>query len=386
MTKYKVTLTQAERDELLSITKGGTHSSKKIIHALILLNCDEGAFAEKISNEAVAKVLKIGPRTIDRLKKKFVEEGFEVALENRPTTRVLENRPTTRVYERKADGDVEAHLVALSCSKAPEGFARWSLRLLADKMVELNYVEGISYETVRRVPKKNELKPWKVKGWIIPPLKNSDFVAQMEQVLDVYKDAYNEAYPEVCMDESPKQLIKETRVAIEIKSGGERKEDYEYERCGVTNILMANEPLSGKRFVKITDEKKKKDWAEFVKEIADIHYPKATKIRLVMDNYGTHKAAALYETFEPQEAKRIWDRFEFIYTPKHGSWLNMAEIELHVLMGQCLNRRIDDVAVMKSEAAVWQKHRNNKCATINWQFKNEQARIKLKKIYPSIDE
>lgn len=152
MKKYKITLTQEEREELLSITKGGMHSSKKVIHSLILLNCDEGEFSEKVNNEEVAKVLKIGPRTIDRLKKKFVEEGFEAA---------LENRPTTRVYERKADGDVEAHLVALSCSKAPEGFTRWSLRLLADKMVELEYVDDISYETVRRVLKKTNLSPGK---------------------------------------------------------------------------------------------------------------------------------------------------------------------------------------------------------------------------------
>jgi hypothetical protein len=152
MVKYKVTLTEKERVELLSITKGGTHSSKKVIHALILLNCDEGEFSDKVNNEEVARVLKIGDRTIDRVKKKFVEDGCEAA---------LENRPTTRVYDRKADGDVEAHLVALSCSKAPEGFSRWSLRLLADKMVELEYVDEISYETVRRVLKKTNCIPGK---------------------------------------------------------------------------------------------------------------------------------------------------------------------------------------------------------------------------------
>ncbi len=152
MKKYKVTLTQKEREELLSITKGGMHSSKKVIHSLILLNCDEGKFSKKVNNEEVARVLKIGSRTIDRLKKKFVEEGFEAA---------LENRPTTRVYKRKADGDVEAHLVALSCSKAPKGFTRWSLRLLADKMIELEYVDDISHETVRRVLKKTNLSPGK---------------------------------------------------------------------------------------------------------------------------------------------------------------------------------------------------------------------------------
>ncbi len=207
----------------------------------------------------------------------------------------------------------------------------------------------------------------------------------MEQVLDVYKDAYDEDYPVVCMDESPKQLIKETRMPIKIKRGSEKKEDYEYERCGVTNIFLANEPLAGKRFVEVTKQKTKTDWASFIKTIADEYYPNAKKIRLVMDNYGTHKPSALYEAFKPEEAKRIWDRFEFIYTPKHGSWLNMAEIELHVLMGQCLNRRIDDIEIMKEEAQAWQNHRNNKKAVIDWQFKNEEARIKLKKLYPSIN-
>lgn len=207
----------------------------------------------------------------------------------------------------------------------------------------------------------------------------------MEQVLDVYKEPYNEECPVVCMDESPKQLIKETRIPIKMKKGCERKEDYEYERCGVANIFMANEPLAGKRYVKVTKQKKKTDWAVFIKEIADEHYPEATKIRLVMDNYCTHKAAALYEAFKPEEAKRIWDRFEFIYTPKHGSWLNMAEIELHVLMGQCLNRRIDKMDVMQAETKAWQDHRNNKNSTIDWQFKTENARIKLKKLYPSIN-
>ena len=208
----------------------------------------------------------------------------------------------------------------------------------------------------------------------------------MEMVLDVYKTPYNEAFPVVCMDESPKQLIKETRMAIERKPGCDAREDFEYERCGVANIFMANEPLSGKRFVKITERKTKKDWAKFIKEIADDHYPTATKIRLVMDNLATHKAAALYDAFPPEEAKRIWDRFEFIHTPKHGSWLNMAEIELNVLMGQCLNRRIDNLETMKEEAQAWQEYRNNKEAIINWQFTNEKARIKLKRLYPTISD
>ena len=206
----------------------------------------------------------------------------------------------------------------------------------------------------------------------------------MEQVLDVYKRPYSKENPLICMDESPKQLIKETRIPIQMKPGAERKEDYEYERCGVCNIFMANEPLKGKRFIKITEFKTKKDWAEFIKEIADLHYSKEKKITLVMDNYGTHTPGALYEAYPPQEAKRILDRFEFVYTPKHGSWLNMAEIELNVLMGQCLSRRIDNMIEIKKEVNAWQKDRNNKEAKINWQFTNDKARIKLKKLYPTI--
>ncbi len=228
------------------------------------------------------------------------------------------------------------------------------------------------------------MKPCRVKGWIIPPFESGYFVAHMELVLDVYKMPYNSDLPVVCMDESPKQLIKKTRVPIVSKPGSDAKVDFEYERCGVANIFMANEPLTGKRYVKVTEKKTKTDWAAFIKEIADEHYPSAKKIRLVMDNLGTHKLAALYETFAPQEAKRICDKFEFVYTPKHGSWLNMAEIELHVLMSQCLAARIDNIEKMKEEVSAWQQSRNNKEAKINWQFTNEKARIKLKRLYPTI--
>lgn len=219
---------------------------------------------------------------------------------------------------------------------------------------------------------------------MIPPLENSDFVAHMESVLDVYKTPYDADFPVVCMDESPKQLIKHTRIPMAGKPGRGAREDYEYSRQGVANIFMANEPLAGQRFITITEKKTKKEWAHFIKNIADNHYPDAVKIRLVMDNLNTHKPSALYETFPPPEAKRLWDRFEFIYTPKHGSWLNMAEIELHVLMSQCLNRRISNMATIKKEVKAWEQSRNNKEAKINWQFKTDDARIKLKRLYPTI--
>ncbi|MDR1880033.1 MAG: IS630 family transposase, partial [Tannerellaceae bacterium] len=351
------------------------HTSQEFRNACILLNSDEGEFGNKSTAETIAKILHVHIKTVERLKQRFVEEGFESCLSRKDYPEVL---------NIKTDGDFEAHLIALSCSEAPAGYVRWSLRLLAEKVVELNYIDSISHETVRKVFKKNEIKPWRVQGWVIPPLENSDFVACMEFVLDVYKQAYNPMYPVICMDESPKQLIKDTRVAIPMSPGCDAKIDYEYERCGVANIFMVNEPLTGKRYVDVTERKTKKDWAELIRKIADEYYPNAEKIRLVMDNLNTHKPSSLYEAFTPQEAKRIWDRFEFIYTPKHGSWLNMAEIEIHVLMGQCLKRRIGDMETMKQQVDAWQKDRNNKDAKINWQFTNDDARIKLKKLYPTI--
>ncbi len=221
---------------------------------------------------------------------------------------------------------------------------------------------------------------------MIPPEKSGEFVANMERVLDVYKRPYDKDYPVVCMDESPKQLIGEGRPATAMKPGQEARVDYEYVRNGAVNIFMANEPLKGKRIVEVTGFKTKKDWAMFIKEIADNHYPKAKKITLVMDNFKTHAASAFYETFEPVEAKILWDRFEFIFTPKHGSWLNMAEIELHVLNGQCLNRHLSTLKKIKEEVDAWQTHRNNKNSKIDWQFTNKEARVKLKKLYPSIHD
>jgi transposase len=221
---------------------------------------------------------------------------------------------------------------------------------------------------------------------VIPPENNSDFVANMERVLDVYKKPYDKAFPVVCMDESPKQLIEEGRITIPMRPGQQAREDYEYIRHGVVNVFMANEPLKGKRFVEVTLFKTKKEWALFVKRIADEWYPRAERITLVMDNFKTHTASAFYEVFEPAEAKRLWDRFEFVYTPKHGSWLNMAEIELHVLNGQCLNRHLSTLQKTKGEVEAWQTNRNNKNSKINWQFTNKDARIKLKKLYPSLHD
>jgi hypothetical protein len=203
----------------------------------------------------------------------------------------------------------------------------------------------------------------------------------MEKVLEVYKRPYDKNRPVVCMDESPKQLIGESRVPLAAQPGKEERFDYEYVRNGVCNIFMSNEPLAGKRFVKITKRKTKQDWATFLMDIAE-QYTDTEKITLIMDNLETHKPGSFYDTFSPEKAKKLWDRFEFVYTPKHGSWLNMAEIELNVLQRQCLSGRIPSSEMVEAKVNAWQRERNNKNAKINWQFTTEDARIKLKRLYP----
>jgi len=207
----------------------------------------------------------------------------------------------------------------------------------------------------------------------------------MEEILDIYKQPYDSQYPVICMDESSKQLIEEIRKPLEMKPGEVQKFDTEYERHGTVSIFMAFEPLQGLRFTKITDHRTRIDWAYYIIEIVDSdYYKKAEKIIFVMDNLNTHHKSSLYEAFDPAEAKRVADRFEIHYTPKHGSWLNMAEIELSHLSRQCLDRRLSEKAILEKEVRAWTKVRNEKRIIADWQFTTADARIKLKKLYPTI--
>jgi len=206
----------------------------------------------------------------------------------------------------------------------------------------------------------------------------------MEDVLDVYHLPYDARFPLICMDESNKQLIGEVQEPIAPAPGHGQIIDHEYVRNGVADIFLEVEPLTGRRHVEITERRTRKDWAHFIKAMIDERYPQAEKIRLVMDNLNTHSAASLYETFEPEEARRLARRLEIHYTPKHGSWLNIAEIELSALSSQCLNRRIPEIELMRKEVAAWQLHRNNRSVPIDWRFTTEDARIKLKRLYPKL--
>ena len=207
----------------------------------------------------------------------------------------------------------------------------------------------------------------------------------MEDVLEVYKRQHDPQRPVVCMDESSKQLLADIQHALPMEPGQVQRYDYEYVRRGVANLFMFFMPLENKRRVKVTDRRCRQDWAEAMKELSDEVYPDAEKIVVVMDNLNTHSPISLYETFPPEEARRLVERFEFHYTPKHGSWLNMAEIEFSVLVRQCLNRRIPNSEDLNSEVQAWSKYRNEKSTNINWRFTTEDARIKLKRLYPQLE-
>lgn len=219
---------------------------------------------------------------------------------------------------------------------------------------------------------------------MIPPDANAAFVAAMEDVLEVYTRPHDPHRPMVCLDETSKQLTAETRVPVPMKPGQPARVDHEYQRNGTANLFMMFAPLEGWRHVKVTDRRTAVDYAQALADLADIHFATADKIVLVQDNLNTHAAASLYQAFPAAEARRLTERFEFHYTPKHGSWLDMAEAELGVLASQCLDRRIPDKHTLIIEVAAWQNHRNKHHAKADWRFTTADARVKLKRLYPSV--
>jgi hypothetical protein len=222
--------------------------------------------------------------------------------------------------------------------------------------------------------------------WCIPPKANAEFVYHMEDVLEVYHRPPDPQHPVVCLDETSKQLIGEVRDPLPARPGEVERCDYEYVRNGTVNLFVAVDPLAGWRTVQVTDHRGRTDWAHVVKALLDGRYQTADRVTLVMDNLNTHGPASFYEAFEPAEAKRLSARLEIHYTPKHGSWLNIAEIELSALQRQCLDRRIADKPTLEQEVAAWEAHRNTAVTKVDWQFSTDDARIKLRKLYPSLQD
>ena len=365
--RYRITLTSEEQEQLRSMVQRGKGSVRRLKRAQILL-----AAAGRSSDADIAANIAVSTSTIYRTKRRFVEEGLEAALSEEP-------RPGA---ERKLDPNEEALLIATACSAPPAGRARWTLELLADAMVRLTPHRSLSSETVRRRLAENELKPWLKKMWCIPKV-DAEFVARMEDVLDLYAETPDEKHPVVCFDETPRQLIGESRVPVAAEPGRPARFDYEYVRNGTANVFMFVDAHRPWRHAKVTDRRTCQDFAECMRDLVDIHYPTAERIRVVMDNLSTHTPSALYETFEPAEARRILRRLEIHHTPKHASWLNMVEIEIGVMVSQCLDRRIPTKAILVKEVKAWERRRNREQARIRWLFTVEKARGKLGRSYPA---
>ena len=365
--RYRVELSQTERAELTVLLSGGKHAARKLKRAQILLAADAG-----VSDDAITTSVGASGSTVYRTKRRFVLGNLEAALSEEP-------RPGA---SRKLSGKEEALLVATACSSPPKGRARWTLELLADELVRLSEHAGISRETVRRRLAENDLKPWRKEMWCIPRV-DGEYVARMEDVLDLYAEQPDPKRPVVCFDESPTQLIGEVRQPIPAQPGQLERYDCEYKRNGTANLFIFLDVHRPWRKVKVTDSRAAVDFAACMRELTDIYYPEAERIRVVLDNLSTHSAGALYQAFPPDEARRVLRRLEFHYTPKHASWLNMVEIEIGVLRSQCLDRRIGDRQQLESEIAEWEHQRNASGARIKWMFTTDKARAKMGRAYPS---
>jgi transposase len=364
--RYRVTLTSEERDELKRFVGGGKGAVRKLKRAQILLAADAGK-----TDEVIASTVHVGTSTVYRTKQRFVEVGLERAL----------NEAQRPGQPRKLSAGDESLLVAVACSGPPSGRARWTLDLLAGEMVRLTSHETLSGDTVGRRLAEMDLKPWLQKMWCVPKI-DGEYVARMEDVLDLYAEPPDPLRPVVCFDETPRQLIGEARVPVRAEPGKPARTDYEYVRNGTANVFMFVDVNRPWRRAKVTDQRTCVDFAECMRDLVDKHYPDAERIRVVLDNLSAHSAGALYQAFEPIEARRILSKLEFHFTPRHASWLNMVEIEIGVMVAQCLNRRIPDKATLVREIAAWERSRNRAKATIDWMFTVDRARAQLGRAYP----
>lgn len=374
-----IIFTEDEIRYLNGFVNRGSHNASEVKRARVLLG-----LASKDGGAGFFSAREIGIRcgvcgaTVENVSDRYGERGsVEGAIQPK--------RRTAPPIEPKMTGDVEARVIALACQDPPEGYARWTVRLLADKTVELGYLESVSHMTICRALGRNDLKPHRSSYWCIPKERSSAFVASMEDVLEVYARPYDPKRPMVCMDEKPLQLLGHARKGYRMKPGSEEKIDSEYVRHGTCSIFMFVEPLGCRRYVDAQDHRTKVDWARQIKRLCDEDYPDAEKIVLVMDNLNTHTVSSLYEAYQPAEALRLARRLELHFTPKHGSWLNMAECELSALTAQCIaKRRLPDLATVRNETKAWNRSRDASQRGIDWQFTAADARTKLKRLYPVV--
>jgi transposase len=372
---YIVRLTDDEQATCLDIIQKLKGSSQKVRRANILLKAD--ADGPHWTDQDIADAFLCSRQCVENLRQRLVTEGFDIALNGK--------QREVPITLKRLDGRQEAEVIALRCSDPPEGRNIWTLRLLADKVVELDIAPKISRMTVWRTFKKKIMQR-KVQHYVIPPDHNTEFVVAMENVLETYEQPRDPEVPVVAMDEQPVQLLKETRPPTAATKNHARQIDYEYERAGIVSLFMFTAPLEGWRRVSVRERRTQLDWAHEVQRLLEEDFPQAKKVILVCDNLNTHTRGAFYEVFPPEIARSLVTRLEFVYTPRHGSWLNVAENDLSALTIQCVrHRRFGTIEALRRAVESWMTERNEKKKGIQWQFTTENARKKLKALYPVIE-
>jgi hypothetical protein len=313
-----------------------------------------------------ADFLEISVRTVCNIEDNYAAGGLDKALHDDP-------RPGAPV---QFDDRVKSHVVATVCSQPPEGFDRWTLELIRERIVERAVVKSISTETIRLILQEHDLKPWRQQSWCVPSL-DQEFIARMEDILALYERPVDPQFPLVCLDEKPIQLLEDVRPPSGLLPGHGRRVDYEYQRNGTANVFCAVEPRLGKYVTEVTARRTAEDFGRFLAGLAT-RYASSQKILLIMDNLNTHRLESLIGSFGEEKAKELWERFEIHYTPKHGSWLNQAEIAINIYARQCLGKsRIADLETLRKRTKAWTAIVNRRKVTINWHFTRKQAREKF---------
>jgi len=353
-------LTGDDKEEILLLLKSAKDA--RVIYRANALNLRDKGY----TLAETADILEITSRTVLNIQQNYEEHGLPCALNDDP-------RPG---QPPKFDDRIKSRIVALVCSDPPEGFDRWSLSLIQEKTVNQRIVDEIGRESIRLILKEHDLKPWQQKSWCVPEL-DEEFIQRMEDILNVYEAPCNAQNPLICLDEKPIQLIDHVRPASGLLPGSPEKIDFEYQRKGTANVFCAVEPKAGVYISKVTERRTARDFAKFLSSL-ERKYSQAEKIVLVMDNLNTHKKKSLVDFYGKEKGEWIWSRFDVHYTPKHGSWLNQAEIAINMFSRQCLGKsRIQDIENLRKRTAAWIRYINGHCVTIKWKFTVSDSREKF---------
>ena len=375
---FQVMLSHRERKTIMRFQKR-TSSVNARTRCAILLAADASKGRSEKTYREIASASGASEATVITTLKEFLTDGFTKMI-------TPKRNPASDISRLKVTGDVEAKIIATACSAAPKGYVRWTLNLLYNQMMVVLEDISISRSTIGRILMKNDLRPHLNDYWCIPPEEDAEFVANMEDILDVYQKPYDPKYPLWCMDEKPYQILGEAREPLPMRPGDLAKVDSEYVRNGTVSIFCFIQPHTGKLLHSVEPTRTAVDWAEKIKYLVDEVEPDAEKIILVMDNLNTHNISSLYKAFRPEEARRIAKKLEVHYTPRHGSWLDIAEIGINIMTRECLDRRIPSIEALKEELKAWNDEYDKDPSPVNWQFQTTDSRIKLKHLYPDIEK